>query len=51
MQYHFNPKPRVTVNYEIRDFERSASSTPCTNANKNLSGVDDKVGVQLTAIF
>ncbi len=51
MQYHFNPKTRLTMNYEIRDFECTASSTPCTNANKNLSGVDDKVGVQLTAIF
>jgi hypothetical protein len=51
VQYHFNPKTRVTVNYEIRDFECTATSTPCTNANKNLIGVDDKVGVQLTAIF
>ncbi len=50
-QYHFNPKTRLTVNYEIRDFECTASTTPCTNSNKNLSGVDDKVGVQLTAIF
>ncbi len=51
MQYHFNPKTRVTLNYEIRDFECTASSVPCTNVNKNLSGVGDKVGVQLTAIF
>ena len=51
VQYHFNPKTRVTINYEIRDFECTATSTPCTNANKNLTGVDDKVGVQLTAIF
>ncbi|MBU1396310.1 MAG: OprO/OprP family phosphate-selective porin [Gammaproteobacteria bacterium] len=51
VQYHFNPKTRVTVNYEIRDFECTASTTPCANANKNLSGVGDKIGVQLTAIF
>jgi hypothetical protein len=51
VQYHFNPKTRVTLNYEIRDFECVASSTQCGNANNNLKGVGDKVGVQLTAIF
>ncbi|MHB1214996.1 MAG: porin [Thiobacillus sp.] len=51
VQYHFNPKTRITVNYEIRDFECVANTTPCTNANKNLTGVGDKLGVQLTAIF
>ncbi len=51
VQYHFNPKTRVTLNYEIRDFECVAASTQCGNANKNLTGVGDKVGVQLTAIF
>ena len=51
VQYHFNPKTRVTVNYEIRDFECTTTATPCANANKNLTGVDDKVGLQLTAIF
>lgn len=51
VQYHFNPKTRVTLNYEIRDFECVAATTQCGNANKNLTGVGDKVGVQLTAIF
>jgi hypothetical protein len=50
-QYHFNLKTRVTVNYEIRDFKCTAATTPCTNANKNLSGVGNKLGVQLTAIY
>ncbi|ODV00416.1 MAG: hypothetical protein ABT23_11595 [Thiobacillus sp. SCN 63-57] len=50
-QYHLNPKTRLTLNYEIRNFECTASTTPCTNANKNLDGVGNKVGVQLTAIF
>lgn len=50
-QYHFNLKTRVTVNYEIRDFKCTATGTPCINANKNLSGVGNKLGVQLTAIF
>lgn len=51
VQYHFNPKTRVTLNYEIRDFECTAAGLPCTNANANLKGVDNKVGLQLTAIF
>lgn len=50
-QYHFNPKTRLTVNYEVRDFECTAAGTPCTNANKNLNGVGNKVGVQVTAVF
>jgi len=51
VQYHFNPKSRVTINYEMRDFSCTASSTPCTNANKNLDGVGNKLGVQMTAIY
>ena len=51
VQYHFNPKTRVTFNYEIRDFNCTASSAQCINANKNLDGVGNKLGVQLTAIF
>ncbi len=55
-QYHFNPKTRLTVNYEIRDFKCDSGTAPCTSAgaatpNYNLEGVGDKVGVQLTAIF
>lgn len=56
VQYHFNPKTRVTLNYEIRDFKCDSGVAPCTAAgagtpNYNLDGVDNKVGVQLTAIF
>ena len=51
VQYHFNPKTRVTLNYEIRDFECTVAGAVCTAVNNNLKGVDDKVGVQLTAIF
>lgn len=51
VQYHFNPKTRLTVNYEMRDFECTAATVQCANANANLTGVGDKVGVQLTAIF
>jgi hypothetical protein len=51
VQYHFNPKTRLTVNYEMRDFQCTAATTPCTNVNKNLDGVGNKLGVQLSAIF
>ncbi|MDD4881006.1 MAG: porin [Gallionellaceae bacterium] len=51
VQYHFNPMTRLTVNYEMRDFKCTATSAQCTNANVNLNGVGDRVGVQLTAIF
>ena len=51
MQYHFTPRDKVTVNYEFRQFKCIASSVACTNVNKNLSGVGNKLGVQLTTIF
>lgn len=56
LQYHFNPKTRVTLNYEIRDFECNSGVSPCTapapnTPNFNLEGVGNRVGVQLTAIF
>jgi hypothetical protein len=56
VQYHFNPKTRVTLNYEIRDFECDSGVAPCTSPepntpNYNLKGVGNKVGLQLTAIF
>lgn len=53
-QYHFNPKTRLTVNYEFRDFTCDSGVTGpggCNGPNTNLKGVGDKVGVQLTAIF
>ena len=50
-QYHFNPKTRVTLNYEIRDFKCDSGNAACNNVNLNLKGVGDKVGLQLTAIF
>ena len=50
-QYHFNPMTKVIVNYEKRDFKCTAATTQCTTANLNLSGVGNKLGVQLTAAF
>jgi len=50
-QYHFNPKTRVTLNYEIRDFECDSGLAGCTVPNTNLEGVGNKVGLQLTMIY
>jgi hypothetical protein len=56
VQYHFNLKTRVTVNYEKRNFKCDSGVSPCTapapnTPNYNLDGVGNKLGVQLTAIF
>jgi hypothetical protein len=51
VKYNFNPRAHVTLNYELRDFKCTASTVPCTNANKNLSGVGNKVGVRVTTAF
>jgi hypothetical protein len=51
VQYNFNPKAHVTLNYELRDFKCTAAGTSCINANKNLSGVGNKVGMQVTTAF
>jgi hypothetical protein len=50
-QYHFNPKTRVTLNYEIRNFTCDSGLAACVGPNTNLDGVGNRVGLQLTAIF
>ena len=50
-QYHFNLMTRVTINFEKRDFKCTSATAQCTAANLNLSGVGNKLGVQLTAGF
>jgi hypothetical protein len=51
VKYNFNPRAHVTLNYELRDFKCTASTPQCTAANKNLSGVGNKVGVRVTTAF
>ena len=51
VQYNFNPKAHVTLNYELRDFKCTASTPQCTAANLNLSGVGKKIGMQVTTAF
>lgn len=57
-QFHFNPMTKVIVNYEMRDFKCTGAgvvaagvNTCSGTANGNLSGVGNKLGVQLTAAF
>jgi len=49
-QYFFNKKTRATFNYEFRDGEapNAAGSAP---PNQILSGVDDRLSLQLITIF
>jgi hypothetical protein len=55
LQYHFNPKVRVAFNYAIRDINAPnfgpAGTPPAANPNNNLDGINNRYGVQLTAVF
>ena len=46
MQYHFNKKTRLNMDYAMRDFE---SDTAPVNAN--LEGVNERLALQITHIF
>ncbi|MEO8333102.1 MAG: porin, partial [Gallionella sp.] len=50
-QYLINPMSKITVNYEKRKYDCTASSAQCTNADVNLNGVGNKFSVQVTAAF
>jgi len=50
VQYFFNPRVRLAFNYEFRSAnapEFGAGAGP----NANVDGIDDRIGVQLTAIW
>ncbi len=49
-QYFFNRKTRAIVNYEFRDAKAPGFSSSA-NANKVLDSFDDRLGVQILAIF
>lgn len=50
LQYFFDKKNRITFNYEFRNAE--APNLPASdNANKVLSGIDNRISLQLTSIF
>ena len=49
-QYFYNPRVRIAFNYEIR--EADAVTFPAgAGPNGNLAGIDNRIGVQLTAIW
>jgi hypothetical protein len=49
-QYFFNPRVRVAFNYESR--EADAVTFPAgAGPNGNVSGIDNRIGIQLTAIW
>ncbi len=50
LQWFFDPKTRVTFNYEFRKAE--APNLPSSNAaNRILNSLDNRIGLQATAIF
>lgn len=50
VQYHFNKKSRVTLNYALRDVEAVRFGTGA-GPNANLDGVGDVFSMQVTHIF
>jgi hypothetical protein len=54
LQYHFNPKTRLTFNWATRDINapgQPPAGTSQTTPNNNLIGIDQRYSLQLTAIF
>lgn len=50
VQYFFNPRVRVALNYEMR--EADAPNFPSgAGPNANVGGIDDRIAVQVTAIW
>ena len=50
VQYFFNPRVRVAFNYEFRSAD-APQFGPGAGPNANVDGIDDRIGVQLTAIW
>ncbi|NNJ95135.1 MAG: phosphate-selective porin O and P [Halobacteria archaeon] len=49
-QYHFNKKTRVAVNYELAEAE-AVNFASGAGPNGNLDGIDDRIAIQVTAIY
>lgn len=50
VQYFFNPRVRAAFNYEMRSAD--APNFPAgAGPNGNLAGIDDRIGIQITAIW
>ena len=50
VQYHFNPKTRVTFNYLFRDVE-SPDFAAGVGPNAQMDGIGNRLALQVTAIF
>jgi hypothetical protein len=50
VQYHFNRKTRMTLNYAMRDVETPAFTTGA-GPNGNMDGIGDRASIQVTHIF
>jgi len=49
-QYHINKKTRLTFNYAVRDIE-APKFAPNVGPNAQLSGINNRIAVQVTAIY
>ena len=50
VQYFFNPRVRIALNYEIRE-GNAPNFGPGAGPNANVDGIDDRIGLQVTAIW
>ena len=50
VQYFFNPRVRAAFNYEMRGAD-APNFGPGAGPNGNVDGIDDRIGVQITAIW
>jgi len=50
VQYFFNPRVRVAVNYEMRSGE-AVNFGPGAGPNAQVDGIDDRIGIQVTGIW
>ncbi len=50
VQYFFNPRVRIALNYEARS-GNAPNFGPGAGPNRNVDGIDDRIGVQLTGIW
>jgi hypothetical protein len=50
VQYFFNPRVRIALNYEVRDFE-AVNFDDNAGPNRNVGGVDNRIAIQVTGIW
>lgn len=50
VQYFFNPRVRVALNYEFRE-ANAVNFAAGAGPNANVGGIDDRIAIQITAIW